>query len=293
MRVSTNQLYTNHQRSISKRQAEFSTAQMQVSTGKRITQLSDDPSATPYLIQSRSVRSAVERYQKNLTSGKDFLANSESSLNEVAKIMTQGYQLALQGATSATEQTSRDAIATTVNTLQERLVSLANTRGNRGQFIFGGQTNEAGPFSVSSGTLTFNGDTNPIQIETAPGTRMTVSTDTSATFIEAYDALEALKNDLRGGNIGNLSGLDVPRLQTSFETMNALRGDVGARLQRVGELETENQRRMDELTTTISEIEDVDIVEAVSRMQQTQVAYQAALQASSVSFNLSLMDFMR
>ena len=46
-------------------------------------------------------------------------------------------------------------------------------------------------------------------------------------------------------------------------------------------------------TALLSELQDVDFTEAVTKFQQAQTALQASLQMASQSLNLSLFDFRR
>ena len=61
----------------------------------------------------------------------------------------------------------------------------------------------------------------------------------------------------------------------------------------VDELKAHNQRRIDDFTQRISDVEDVDMAEAITQYQTAQTVYTAALQVASTTHQLSLMDFIR
>jgi flagellar hook-associated protein 3 FlgL len=71
------------------------------------------------------------------------------------------------------------------------------------------------------------------------------------------------------------------------------RGRIGARLQTVAEYQANHARRSEGLTEQISDIEDVDLSQAILELKQAETAYQAALQAVGMTQGLSLMDFLR
>jgi flagellar hook-associated protein 3 FlgL len=102
-----------------------------------------------------------------------------------------------------------------------------------------------------------------------------------------------MKNHLLSGNISLLGGQSVGDLQKSMDATKLLVGDIGARMQQVQEQNNQHQRRVDDLTQRISDVEDVDMAEAISEYQLAQTVYQAALQTTSIMDRMSLMDFMR
>ena len=53
------------------------------------------------------------------------------------------------------------------------------------------------------------------------------------------------------------------------------------------------QQAIDSTTILLSQVQDVDFAEAVTKFQQTQTALQASLLASGQSLNLSLLNFLR
>lgn len=293
MRISTSQLYSNHQRAVNDRMGDLVRLQRQVTTGKKFDRLSDDPIAGAQLLKAKSVKAAIEQYDKNLQYANNYLKSSENALNEIHSILQNGYEMAVRGANGTLDQTSRQGLANQVGIMQKRLTELANSRGPDGQYIFAGQINDATPYTVSGTTLAYNGDTNPILIETGPGELLQANVDGGQAFVDAYNALESLRTHLLGGNSGDMSGIDIPALQDQLKEFNVTRGEVGATMLRVQELGDSNQRRMDDLTSNISDIEDIDIAEVVTQMRQAEVAYQAALEVSSRSFGMSLMDYLK
>ena len=81
-------------------------------------------------------------------------------------------------------------------------------------------------------------------------------------------------------------------MDTDFETINNAIADIGAKGVRI---ETK-EKIIVELKLSYSEnkaeIEETDIVEAITKLQATELAYQAALMSSSKLMKLSLADFL-
>ena len=69
--------------------------------------------------------------------------------------------------------------------------------------------------------------------------------------------------------------------------------DVGVRQQRVQDAQTTVGARVLDLTSRLSDVEDVDMPSTIVALQTQQVAYQAALGATAKVVQPSLLDFLR
>lgn len=294
MRVSTSFQYDIYSSRISDAQSRYFEAQERVMTGKRFNRVSEDPVAALTSISARSLKSRLAQLEKNLLIAQEYAGTSENALDETGQLMRKAYTLSIQGASDATTQESRDAMAREVESLQSRLIDLANTRGTGGKFMFAGQMSDTKPFDDTVDPATFNADTLPINVEVRPGELMRANLENADTlFLDLHTKLETLRNHLLGGDIGLLSDQDIGAMQSALDDVSVARGVNGVKLNDIDRLRSEGQRRQDDLTKTISDNEDIDIAEAITNMQSAEMAYTAALQVASQGFQLSLMDFLR
>ena len=293
MRVSTRYQYETYKSDMATALARYSEAQNKVSTGKRINELSDSPYEAGTLLNLRNLQSRFEQYQNNLGVAKRSLTLAESTLGEIGSLFNKATQIAVSGANGITSQQARDAMVVEVSDLQKRLVDLGNSRGVSGEYLFAGQKTDTKPFSSVLGVLSFNGDDLGIAIESGSGETMELNIKSGGAITRAFDTLEHLKTSLQGGNVGDLSGIDIPAIQANQAELVQLRGVAGTRLKNVETLTTDYSRRIDDFQSKISDIEDVDIAEALLDYRQAETAYQAALSVTSQGFKLSLMDFIR
>lgn len=293
MRVSTSQIYSNQQRLANLRLHDYVQAQRQVASGKRIEQLSDDPAGSIRLLNSKSVHRAIEQYDANLSTAKDYFGTSESTYSEVTTLLNRAYNLALQGANESHDDQTRRAMAGEVASIMQQFVRLGNAQGSHGQYLFAGQKSDAPPFKEVSGVLNNTGDDNPVRVEVGPNAVMQVNIAKGSTFVNAYAALEQLRLNLEGSNQSALSGISVGAMRDQLRVFNELRSETGNGLRTIEDLKAQNERRLSDVATAISEIEDVDMIEAISNLQQAETAYQAALQVSAQTFRLSLLDYIR
>ncbi len=294
MRVTSNYQYDVYRNNIRNAQANYFLAQERVMTGKKFTRVSEDPVAALTSLNVRSLRSRLEQLDKNLMVAQEYTGTTENVMDELNNVLKRAYTLAIQGASDATTQESRNAMADEIASLQTRLVDLGNTQGVGGKFIFAGQDSDTKPFSAAGGVMSFAGDTLPINVEVRPNEVMRANLENAdTTFAGMYTTLENLRTDLLGGDVGLLSDQDVAAVQASMNQLSGARGLNATKLQEIERLRSEGSRRMDDLTKTISDNEDIDLAEAITKMQMAETAYTASLQVASQGFRLSLMDFLR
>lgn len=293
MRISTTYQFDSFSSRILDTQSRYFQAQAQVQTGRKLEKLSDDPFLGSFSVSARRIRSHIEQYENNLLAAKDYLGHSEQALAEMHGLLKRAYENAVRGASSATDQTGRNGLAMEIGQLQQRLLELANSQGGRQQYLFGGQVIDRRPFTLNGTTLDYHGNDAPILVETGPNETLKVNVDARTLVIEAYDRLERLKNNLEGGNIGAISGVDIDELQQSMTAVNRARGEVGSRLQTLQTMSERNTRRRDELTRQIADVEEVDLADAFMNLKLAETAYAAAMQIGAQSFRLSLLDYLR
>jgi flagellar hook-associated protein 3 FlgL len=293
MRISFAHQYDVYRSDLGRSQEAYFEAQRKVSTGKRIHSVSDDPFSATASISFRQVRNAAAQYAKNAETAKSFLGFTENALGEMSKLMQRVNELAVAGANGATDQVGRQAMAQELGEIQRRMVDLANGKGPVDQYLFSGQKSDTKPFSVAGSVVTYSGDANNLYVEVSPNETLNIGAQLGTFVPDLYSKLEALKNNLQGGNTGAISGVDLANVQTAKRDIDQMRGEVGTRTQTADQAITNHTRRMDDLTSRISDLEDVDISEAILEYKTAETAYQAAMQTISMGSQLSLMDFLR
>lgn len=293
MRIGFVHQYDVYRSDLARTQGQLFDTQRRVTTGKRILGLSDDPTGAASAIGLRHVRAANEQYAKNLMSAKAFLGMTESTLGEMATVLNRASELAVAGANGTLDQPAREAMVLEISEIQRRLVTLGNAEGPSQRRLFAGQMTDTIPFVVEDGALTYQGDQNDLTVETSATDTLTINTRLGTALPGIYADLNKLKENLQGGNTGVISGESIPALQEASRHVTFLRGTVGTRLQTVDQGISHLERRMDELSSQLSDVEDVDMSEAILNYKMAETAYQAALQSVSMASRLSLMDFMR
>lgn len=113
------------------------------------------------------------------------------------------------------------------------------------------------------------------------------------TLEDIADALESAATDEEGRELlREASSIAVSNIDAGLERLNEVRSSVGLR---INVLETQtalNDQRLVNLNTTLSEVQDLDYVEAISRFKLQEVVMQAAQQTYVQVTRLSLFDFL-
>jgi flagellar hook-associated protein 3 FlgL len=145
----------------------------------------------------------------------------------------------------------------------------------------------------------YNGDRNDMEIAIGTSAQMKVNLTGNVALGEAGDKENNILDILAGLN-HSLQNNDITGVQSALEELNQYQplvmgnlADVGSRLNRLemsknllSELELSN-------TTRLSEVEDVDVVRAITDLNAKQQIYEAALFSATQIMQLSLVDFLR
>jgi flagellar hook-associated protein 3 FlgL len=212
----------------------------------------------------------------------------------------------VQGASSGSlSATAREAIATELEGIRDSLLSQANTR-YLGRSVYAGTSDADVAFTGATGTPPFDYQgvaAATVERRIAPDTTVRVDVDGAAVFgVGAWDAggpgtggsvfglLDQIASELRSGvEVGaRLNDIDA-----RMESMLSARAAVGTRYSTLETAASDNAKAVVDLKGQISAVEDIDLAEVIVELKTQEVAYQAALGATSRVLQPSLLDFLR
>ena len=293
MRVSTNYQFESMRTKMSVAGDNYRLAQQRVSSGKRINSLSDDPRGLCDVLTMRGVKASIEQYKANLDRAKTWLNTSESSLSEVGNLLNRANSIAISGASATTSLDARKAMAAEIQTIRDQVLSLANSKGPTGGYLFAGTATDKQPFNVTTTGIAYQGNSGTMKIEASASDSITINTDAQQLFTSLYTTLDQLKANLEGGSAATISDVSIKAVQDGISQLNNIRGDVGTRGKSVESFKNDHSRRVEELTNGISDIEDVDLSQAIMEYKSAETAYTASLQVMSQGFGLSLLNYLK
>jgi flagellar hook-associated protein 3 len=191
----------------------LATALQQLSTGKRVNQLSDDPAASASMVRSLAASADVDRYTKSISTLVPQMQSADAALSAVVTSLNSAITMGTSGANGTNTASNRAQIATQVQGLLSSVVAQANT-SYQGQYLFGGTVSSTPPFVQASASFqsTAGSSSTPLSLATplATGATTTISdagTGQSFTFkAAAGDTLGTLQAAINGAvTAGTLS----------------------------------------------------------------------------------------
>ena len=132
-----------------------------------------------------------------------------------------------------------------------------------------------------------------MKVEANASDSVTINADAQQLFTTLYTTLDQLKTNLEGGSAATISDVSIKAVQDGISLLNNTRGDVGTRAKSVESFQNDHSRRIEELTSSISNLEDVDLSQAIMEYKSAETAYQASLQVMSQGFGLSLLNYLK
>ena len=292
MRISHQMLHQNSMNHVNQNMSRLNKAYNDASTGKQIHKPSDDPHGAAKAMQLKSAISGNEQYERNTSEANLLLDETDQSINSMVNVMQRVRELSVNGNNGTLNDEDRNIIATEVEELTEQLRQFANTKVN-GNFLFNGNDTKNAPYAEKNSHETADfGDVKLKTFNIADGMTLEVGVKAGDLFGEGVDGLfakmtEAAQN-LRTGEQVSLDNID-----TGIDRMLQKAAEVGARKNRVEAVENRISSSTLELKKMLSNIEDIDIAEAITKLKSEESLYQASLAASAKIIQPSLMDFLR
>jgi len=287
MRIANKTIYDMIKFNLGNITEELNKVNKVVATGKRITDLSDDPVGLTQVLNIKSSLSNIEQLGRNISMGKSWLATSESALSNVQNLISDARVLCVGMATATTDAEQRASAAQIVQNTLEEIVFLANTELS-GRYIFAGSKTDTTPFSQGGA---YSGDNNPFTVKIGRDATVEVGSDGDATFGTIFTTLSDLKSALEGNNVSGIQAA-MSKLDDHFVHISTKISDLGSKVIRM-EIKENIFQDMDFINTErLSEIEDADITEAIIELKSKELAYQAALASSAQVMQLSLLDYL-
>lgn len=267
--------------------------QEQLSTGRVINRPSDNPTGTTASMRLRSSAADQAQYSRNAQDGIGWLTQVDAALDSVTTAVKRARDLALQGANaSASGSVAREALATEVDGIKAELLSRANTKYLDSP-VFGGVT--AGNQAYDA-TGTYVGTLGDVNRRVADGVLVKVDADGPSVFgdgaTSAFAELDALATALRAGDQTGISNA-INTLNSRIDTVTSARTAAGTRYQRLEQADQTASDAKISLDNQLSTIENADLAKTTVELKLQEVAYQAALGATSRVMQPSLLDFLR
>jgi flagellar hook-associated protein 3 FlgL len=275
-------------------------ALQEMTTGLKINTVSDAPDQIANLYETRSELSQTQQIDTNLGRVKAEVDTGEAVLSTAVTLVERVQTLASQGATGTTTAQTRQSIADELGGILQQLVSTANTSVG-GRYIFAGNSDQQAPYSIdltqSNPVSAYQGSAATRQIQGADGTAFSVAKTAQDIFDDPTGQQNIFTsiNNLRLALLSNnQAGIDaaMPGIQSSGTYLNQQLAFYGKTQNRVTSEIDFGANYEIQLKTQLSGIQDADLTQAITDMQQASTQQTAALSARAKLPKTSLFDFL-
>ncbi len=297
-RIGSQQMIRNFLSSLDINQARVAVLQNQLSTGKRVSSPGDDPVAVGRALNIRSDQMTNDAWKENIQDGLGWLQTTDASLDNMTKIIQRANELTVQGGNGTLSTEARALLSKEVLALRDQVAEIGNaTLG--GRFLFGGTATTTAPFdpTVPGPVLPYN--TGQLNREVGQGQVIGINTtgdrlvDPPGATPDLFVTLTNVSNALLSSNLQALSTTSLTELKSHLENINSLRGEVGAKINRM-EL-TADRYALNDISRaqTSSDIEDVDVAQAITDLKSRESLLRSSMAVGGRVIQPSLVDFLR
>jgi len=145
-RLGTSNSYDNTIANLQSRQNKLSTLQEQLTSGKKITSPSDDPTGAAQAERALNRLARIATDQRALESQRNAISQAEGTLADVTDVLQQIRDLASSAGNGTFSNSDRKTVALQITGLRDRLIDLANTKDSNGQPLFAALGSALKPF---------------------------------------------------------------------------------------------------------------------------------------------------
>jgi flagellar hook-associated protein 3 FlgL len=298
MRITNNTLSENIVRQIQQLGGQQARLQNQVATGQRIFQPEDDPTAVGRVLGLQSEQRQLAQFLRNADRAFELQQASFAGLQQIKKISDRATEIGTLGAGAISPEAAQ-AYASELDQLIEQTVQLANTRF-RNDYLFAGTAVDTAPFvatrdaggRVASIAYAGNSENASLQLSESASINVGTPADTNLGLRDFLNQLVALRDALTAGDTAAVAAAETDLIASEDVLVSAL-AEHGGIETRIESNRAQLHDRADNLESLISTETDLDLPSTIVRLNQTQTAYQAALQSAANIMRLSLLDYIK
>ena len=297
MRVTSSMMVNSTLRDLSLNLSRLQETQTKMSTGKELTRASVNPGATAAAMGMRQDLRRTDQRMRSLDDAQGWLSTADTALTSGLTSLGRAKELAVRGANTGgiADPVARQAIGAEIRSLRSDMLALANTAyGDRS--IFGGSV--AGP-AYDTSTGAYLGNDASVVRDVAPSTTVTVNVSGPSAFGTAggpvgsvFEVLDRLATAVENGDDAGIA-TEQTNLAAATSQMGRAATEVGTRSARLADIKDRLDNDKQTLTTNLSQVEDVDIVDALIRSKAQETSYQATLQVAAKILPATLLDYLR
>ncbi len=291
----------------------------QLSSGRKIVNLSDDPVGVFNALTARQRLARYEQYQRNLITARNWSEQCESSLQEISGKLTDIQEQVINASTNIKNSGDRENIAVLMSELRDTIKDTLNTTVGD-QYIFAGYNTSTQPITIANdgSTVLYNGldlsnITDPanlaaiqseqgqhFQLEVGYGLQMDVTMTAidvvgvgeNNLFGTINDIIDLMNSGAETSDVVDKLSAQLGKLSLAHETITSCLVQTGAMTTQIDTLDNRYSEDIINYNEMRSQIEDIDSAEAIMDWKMAEAVYKQSLSIGSRVIMPTLMDFL-
>jgi len=270
-------------------------AELQISTGKSVTEPSDNPAAAALLVENHDQATFTSGYLQTISAVQGQLATADSTLSSFNNALQQALSLGIEAGGGTLSAGDLAGIANQLQGIQSQMVSLANTT-YEGNYIFAGRLTNTAPYvlgGISPSGVAYVGNADVNEVSIGNGYKLAVNVPGSQLFsATGNDAFLAINNLIQAVQ----SNTGIP---AAVNAVSAASSYVSAQAVFYGNATDQTQSETTYLNTAQLQISQqqntlggADLAAAASNLSQAQTDNQAAVAAIAKLSQDNLFNYL-
>jgi flagellar hook-associated protein 3 FlgL len=281
MRITSGHIIELAAAATSRQQSNVADATNVASSGMRVQQASDDPSAWAAAQRDRVREALSQGNAQTISSARETMDQTDGALTTISGMVAQARSLAVQGANSTYSASQRADMGTQVQALFESALAAANAQTGDGSYVLAGTKSSTAPFDANGD---YQGDATDRSAPTGEHNSSTMNVAGSVlTVASGIDVLPELKKLATALSTNDLVGIQagVDALSKVTDQVSTARARVGTGLAALNDADTAQQALSMHLQGFVSSLVEADTVTAASTLARATQALQISQTVTS------------
>jgi flagellar hook-associated protein 3 FlgL len=282
--------------SLSQTREDAQRTTLELSSGMRISQPSDDPASFALLVGNHDQVTLAARYLQTIGTVQGQMQMADSTLGSIGTTLQRAITLGVEGANGTLSDADRAAVVTELQGIQSQLVYLANT-SYQGHYIFSGTETTNPPFAVDpteTSGVRYDGNTTVNTVQIGDGYKIAVNKPGSQLFMApGNDMFQAMSDLIQALQSNTGYETAVASVRGAFDSISAQRVFYGnAMNQATSQTNWLNSAKL-QLGDQANTLGGADLVASATRLASDQTSISATLAAMGRYQQMSLFDYLK
>ena len=324
MRITNASMVRSHLYDTQNNLTNISKINQQISTGKVINTVSDDPHKAIKIMNINNEIKYTEKYNYNIDESVGWMNTTDGALESTGNLLNEIKETILKVGNGTYSQNEMKSLNEDMN---EKIKQLADTLNSTygGKYLFGGSSVDDAPITVienPDGTvkLEFSKDKNGQTIPNTDDLKADISSGINIDYnisvgeilnikdgngntvnlLDEINNLSTLMNDIANGDeqtaakaketlLNDTKG----KIDTLFDHVVNERTSLGVRVSTAEKIKELNDEDILNIQDVLSKTQDTDVVEKFIELKSAEMIYQASIQVGAKLIQPTILDYIR